>query len=216
MDFKDFAIRISKIKNLPLPGEASHLKMAPEFRLEELRRARAANRNPKQAGVMALFYPKGQDRTHLLLIQRKSHPKDVHSNQIGFPGGKMEKSDEDLRATAIRETYEEVGVPMDRIEVVRGFSEIYIPPSNFEVQPFMGLYRNPEPFIAQESEVAALIEVPLEEVLSNANLYTENLTTSYAKNVSVPAFKLNGHTVWGATGMMLSEIRAMLKEVLGN
>ncbi|HZJ20524.1 MAG TPA: CoA pyrophosphatase, partial [Pricia sp.] len=160
--------------------------------------------------------PDSHNETHLLLILRKSHPKDVHSNQIGFPGGKVEKQDVDLMATALRETWEEVGVSPEKIEIIKGCSEIYIPPSNFEVQPFMGLYRNRElePFVPQKSEVAALIEVRLSALLDDANLFTETLTTSYAQNVSVPAFKLNGYTVWGATGMMLNEMRTLLREVL--
>lgn len=214
MDFDDFAIRIPKIKDLPLPGDASHLKMAPEFRLEEMRKARLKQNNPKKAGVMALFYPDMENIAHLLLILRKSHPKDVHSNQIGFPGGKAEKQDEDLEATALRETWEEVGISPEKIEVIKGCSEIYIPPSNFEVKPFMGLHRTKAVFIPQESEVAALVQVPLADILDDSNFFTENLTTSYARNVSVPAFKLNGYTVWGATGMMLNEMRTLLKLVL--
>lgn len=162
---------------------------------------------------MALFYPNEKNITHLLLILRKSHPKDVHSNQIGFPGGKAEKDDDDMMATALRETHEEVGVLPSNIEVVKSLSEIYIPPSNFEVFPFMGLYRKSEPFVPQLSEVEALVEVQLSEFMDDKNLFFENLTTSYAKNVAVPAFKLNGYTVWGATGMMLSEIRVLLHQV---
>ena len=163
---------------------------------------------------MALFYPDAQNSVKLLFIQRKNHPRGVHANQIGFPGGQVEKGDIDLRATALRETWEEVGVSPEKIDVVRGFSEIYIPPSNFEVQPFMGLHRTPTTFIPQASEVAALIEVPLMDVMDESNLYTESLSTSYARNVRVPAFRLNGYTVWGATGMMLNEMRTLLREVL--
>ena len=163
---------------------------------------------------MALFYPDGNNITHLLLILRKSHPKDVHSNQIGFPGGKVEKDDADMMATALRETHEEVGVLPSNIEVVKSLSEIYIPPSNFEVFPFMGLYRKSETFVPQTSEVEALVEVRLSDFLDEGNLFTQNLTTSYAENVAVPAFKLNGYTVWGATGMMLSEIKMLLHQVL--
>lgn len=78
----------------------------------------------------------------------------------------------------------------------------------------MGLYRKSEPFVPQLSEVAALIEVRLSALLDDANVFSETLTTSYAQNVSVPAFKLNGYTVWGATGMMLNEMRTLLQEVL--
>ncbi|MDT7830002.1 CoA pyrophosphatase [Pricia sp. S334] len=214
MDFDDFVIRTSKIKDLPLPGEASHLKMVPDFRLKELRKARAAPKHPKKAGVMALFYPDAENTVRLLFILRKNHPKDIHANQIGFPGGRAEKGDVDLSATALRETREEVGISSEKIEVLRGFTEIYIPPSNFEVKPFMGLHRTPTLFIPQVSEVAALIEVPLMDIMDESNLRTENLSTSYARDVKVPAFRLNGYTVWGATGMMLNEMRTLLRQVL--
>lgn len=163
---------------------------------------------------MALFYPGAENGTYLLLILRRSHPKDVHSDQIGFPGGKVEKGDRDLKGTALRETFEEVGVPPEKIEVICECSEIYIPPSNFEVRPFVGLYREGNPFVPQESEVAALIEVPLSDFLDDDGLVDQKLSTSYAKNVTVPAFKLKGYTVWGATAMMLSEIRFLLRQVL--
>ncbi|MFC4094674.1 NUDIX hydrolase [Euzebyella saccharophila] len=214
MNFSEFSVRIPKIKNLDLPGEASHLKMAPEFRVEELRKARLKSKNPKKAGVMALFYPDTGGQTRFLLILRKSHPKDVHSNQVGFPGGKLEKWDRDLQETALRETHEEVGVHPSQIEIIRPLSELYIPPSNFEVFPFLGLYHNKKPFVPQTTEVAALVEVELAQFMKDEVLFTQNLSTSYAANVDVPAFKLNGYTVWGATSMMLSEIRMLLREVL--
>ncbi|MDO6518910.1 NUDIX hydrolase [Zobellia uliginosa] len=214
MNFDDFSIRIPKIKNLPLPGEASHLKMAPQFRLEDLQAARKKSVITKKAAVMALFYPDDFNLTRLLLILRKSHPKDVHSNQIGFPGGQVEENDRDMRATALRETYEEVGVNPNHIEIVKSLTEIYIPPSNFEVRPYMGLYTRPEPFTKQDTEVEELVEVRLADFMDDANVFTENLTTSYATDVPVPAFKLNGYTVWGATGMMLSEIKTLLQQVL--
>ncbi len=162
---------------------------------------------------MALFYSDKLQRTHLLLILRKTY-KGVHSNQIAFPGGKVEPEDTDLLATALRETYEEVGVPTDAITVVRALTEVYIPPSNFEVQPFIGFCHRAVSFVPQESEVESLVKVPLVDFMDDANLFTQNLSTSYAENVAVPAFKLNGHTVWGATAMMLSELKDLLKQVL--
>jgi len=213
MDFSFFEQRISKIKDLPLPGESSHHKMVPEFRIKELLELKDANTPPRKAAVMALFYPNQKEETHILFILRKTY-KGVHSNQVAFPGGKAEKEDDNLMVTALRETHEEVGVHPDDIHVVKELSEIFIPPSNFEVQPFLGLYKKPKPFVIQESEVAALLEVSLVNFLSEASITTKNITTSYATNVDVPAFKLNGYIVWGATAMMLSEIKILLKQVL--
>lgn len=212
MDFNIFEQRISKIKDLPLPGENSHYKMAPENRIKELKEV-IHKRNPRKAAVMALFYPGSENTTHLLCILRKTY-EGVHSNQVALPGGKTEKEDGNLKITALRETYEEVGVNPKDVEVVRTISEVYIPPSNFEVQPFIGLYKKPKPFKIQESEVASILEISLTDFLEDLNLTTKKMNTSYAKDISVPAFKLNDYIIWGATAMMLSEIKDLLRQVL--
>ncbi|APQ16337.1 NUDIX hydrolase [Maribacter hydrothermalis] len=213
MDFKYFEQQISKIKDLPLPGEASQFKMAPEFRLDELKLINSSVKNPRQAAVMALFYPSVSQKANLLLILRKTY-KGIHSNQVGFPGGKVEKADTGLLSTALRETHEEVGVEPNDVTVIKEISEIFIPPSNFIVQPFIGLYKYPKPFVKQDHEVALILEVPLIDFLDENKIVTKKLTTSYASNIEVPAFKLNGYIVWGATAMMLSEIKELLKQVL--
>ncbi|MCK0145016.1 CoA pyrophosphatase [Arenibacter sp. F26102] len=213
MNFDEFSNRISKIENLELPGTASHYKMAPLFRLKELEAGKIIKKNPKRAAVMALFYPNITYQTNLLLILRNTY-KGIHSNQIALPGGKVEKRDLNLLETALRETHEEVGAVREQIKVIRSLSEIYIPPSNFEVTPYLGLYKKEEPFVMQASEVAAIVEVPLQDFMDDKKIFHQILNTSYAQNVEVPAFKLNGYTVWGATAMMLSEIKELFRQVL--
>ncbi len=213
MNFEDFSERSSKIKNLPLPGTISHYKMAPAIRIKEMEKALLNAVAPKQAGVMALFYPNELKNTNLLLILRKAY-NGIHSNQIAFPGGKVEQGDLDLLDTALRETYEEVGVPIGEIEVIRPLTEIYIPPSNFKVQPYVGLYKKRLPFEIQKTEVAALVEVSLSDFMDEGKITTQRLSTSYASNIEVPAFYLNGYIVWGATAMVLNEIKELLKQVL--
>ncbi len=162
---------------------------------------------------MALFYPTEDQNTNVLLILRKAY-EGVHSNQISFPGGKVEQGDRDLLHTALRETYEEVGVPQQLVEVVCPLTEVYIPPSNFSVQPYIGLYKKTVPFQIQKEEVAALVEVSLADFLDDKKVIHQILSTSYASDISVPAFHLNGHVVWGATAMVLSEVKELLKQVL--
>jgi 8-oxo-dGTP pyrophosphatase MutT (NUDIX family) len=213
MTFAEFEKRVVKIAKMELPGEAIQLKMAPIERLIELKtKARELN-SARRAGVLALFYPDSNNETHLILILRKTY-KGVHSAQIGFPGGKFEDEDVNLEVTALRETEEEVGVPREVVSVIKELTEIYIPPSNFFVQPFIAITTKTPNFIAQEEEVEELIEVPLSHFMDDSILTTKVLSTSYATNIDVPAFLLNGHIVWGATAMMLSEVRELLKEVL--
>ena len=213
MTFSEFKNSISKIENFEVLGEEAHLQMAPNFRKTELEQLDMEAVKPKEAGVMALFYPNSHQETCLTLILRKTY-KGVHSAQIGFPGGRREKKDADLKETALRETYEEVGVHPEEIKVLKKLTKIYIPPSNFWVQPFLGIAEKTPNFKKQESEVEEILEVKLKDFLNEKNLVEETLSTSYANNVNVPAFYLNDQIVWGATGMMLNEVKALLNAML--
>jgi 8-oxo-dGTP pyrophosphatase MutT (NUDIX family) len=212
MKFQDLAELIPKIKNLPLPGQQAQLGMAPEMRVKELRALPNHPEKAREAGVMALCYPDRDHRAHMLLILRPSYPG-VHSNQIAFPGGSREPQDTDLLATALRETQEEVGVPQDDIRTIRSLTPLFIPPSNYLVNPYLGLSMQLPQFRKQASEVAELIEVPLEQLLDDAFLTQRRLNTSYARDIEVPAFRFGPHVVWGATAMMLNELKALLREV---
>ncbi len=187
--------------------------MIPAARKLELEKSEKHIQSSRKAGVMALFYPNSENKTNLLLILRKTY-KGVHSNQIALPGGKAEREDANILETALRETNEEVGVSIEKINVIKSITEVYIPPSNFLVSPFIGLLEEPELFVKQEDEVEEIIEVSLTDFLNEDMVVTEELSTSYSNNIEVPAFKLNGYLVWGATAMMLSEIKELVKQVL--
>lgn len=213
MNFRDFEKQIVKVTKMELPGETVQFKMAPIERLQELKRIAKEKNTAKKAGVMVLFYPSENLETYLILILRKTY-NGVHSAQVGFPGGKLEDGDETIQHAALRETEEEVGVSRETISVLKKLTEIYIPPSNFFVQPFLGITTELPKFIPQEEEVEALIEVSLRDFMNDENITIQTLSTSYSKSIEVPAFKLNGHIVWGATAMMLNEVRELLKIVL--
>lgn len=208
MTFETFLALIPKISNLPLPGKQAQFVMAPMERIKKLKETHIQEMQPRQAAVMALFYER-EGETYIILILRKTY-KGVHSNQVGFPGGKVEEEDEDLLATAMRETYEEVGVAQRDMISIKKLTNIYIPPSNFWVQSFMGYVRTSPTFIAQEEEVEALIEVPLAELLQPNSVGTSRITTSYAVDLEVPIFRLQSHEVWGATAMMLNEVKEII------
>jgi 8-oxo-dGTP pyrophosphatase MutT (NUDIX family) len=212
MNFQDFQQYIPQILEAPLPAFASHIKMAPKERIESLKAFNYADKNPRKAAVLMLLYPK-QEQTHLVLIERNSY-EGVHSAQIAFPGGKFENEDLVYETTALRESEEEIGVSREQVEVIRPFSPLYIPPSNFLVHPYLGIAVEPLQFTLDSKEVASVIELPLSDFLSDALLHETKLTTSYATNIEIPAFKINDHIVWGATAMMLSELKEVLCFVL--
>ncbi len=183
------------------------------MRLKELNAIKIDKMNPRKAAVLILFYPDFENNTSFVLIQRKKY-QGVHSNQVAFPGGKTEKEDVDLMQTALREAEEEVGIISKEVAIIRSLTEVYIPPSNFMVKPYLGYLTIRPEFRAQPEEVERIIEVTAKEFLDETNVFTQKLSTSYASEIDVPAFKLRGYTVWGATAMMLNEAKELLKAAL--
>ena len=208
MEFGRFLEILANLDRKALPGIDSHHKMIPKVRMipseEEIRRS-----NLSKAAVLALFYPDTAKQTRFLLTLRASY-RGAHSAQISFPGGKYDESDHDLLRTALRETCEETGLKPERIVIKRSLSETYIPPSNFLVRPYLG-YTNYMPDFIPNHEVKEIIEVRVSDLLSEKSVGSKNLSTSYMKDIDVPCFLLNDHVVWGATAMMLSEIKDLIK-----
>jgi len=211
MYFEQFLNKIELVAKQPLSASDAHLKMAPLERIQYLQNYDYSVHNPKASAVLSLFYPKNNE-AHLLLIVRSSYPG-VHSSQIAFPGGKKESEDLNLQETALREANEEVGISPSEIKIVKQWSDLYIPPSNFMVSSFMGIATLTPNFILQPTEVSAVIELPVTDLLNDALVQNVKMSTSYATDILVPAFVIESHIVWGATAMILSEIKETLKSV---
>ena len=210
MDFKKFTNQITELKKIELGGLEAQFKLAPKLRLRYDKQKIQAN-NPKKAAVLALFYPNKKNETSILLTQRASY-KGTHSAQISFPGGKVEETDQNLQETALREAFEEVGVHKDNVTIIREMTDVYIPPSNFLATPFIA-YSNAEPKFLINHEVDSTIEITVNDLLSESSITSITMNTSYMDNIDVPAFSINNKIIWGATGMMLSEIKDLLKTI---
>lgn len=200
----------SKIKKIDLPGEKAQMMMAPESRKAYLREDYDLSK-ANRAGVLILFYPDSLGDASFVLILRKSY-KGVHSNQVALPGGRYEDQDGSLIQTALRETEEEVGVKASSIEVIKPMTKLYIPPSNFLVKPTLAKIDFQPVFVKQDSEVEKIIVVKLKELMANSCV-TSCPIISYTKEKIVPAYEIQNHFVWGATAMMLSELRMILKDL---
>ena len=210
MNFKKFINHIEELKKIELGGLEAQFKLAPKLRLKYDKQKILA-KNPKKAAVLALFYPNKRNETSILLTQRASY-KGTHSAQISFPGGKVEKTDKNLQETALREAFEEVGIHKEDVTVIREMTDVYIPPSNFLATPFIA-YANAEPKYLINHEVDSIIEITVNDLLSESSITSITMNTSYMNNIDVPAFSINSKIIWGATGMMLSEIKDLLKTI---
>ena len=211
MNYNDFKNKIAHLKAHELGGLKAQFNLAPKQRLKyDAALIRASN--PRKAAVLALFYPNDQQKMCFLLTQRARY-KGTHSAQISFPGGKSDSIDTNLQATALRETFEEVGVPEKTIKIIRELTDVFIPPSNFLATPFLG-FIDKKPSFNLNYEVDKTIEVLLSDLLDETSISNITVNTSYMNNIEVPCFKLNNYVVWGATAMMLSEIKALFKAPL--
>ena len=195
---------------LPLPGLDAQARMAPMARVDEMKK-RTIPENARKSAVLILFYP-GKGGVQFPLIKRNVY-KGVHSGQISLPGGTWEEADGDLLYTALREANEEVGVASDDVEILGPLSQLYIPPSNFMVQPYVGISRRRPDFVPNPAEVAQLIEAPLSHFRDSRYAVQSKIKHSTGAMFDVPSFNIFGHVVWGATAMMLSELTFLLDEI---
>lgn len=194
----------------PLPAWEAHKIMAPPSRLptpnydEKKKQARVGC-------VLALLYPV-DGILHTVLTQRPEYDG-AHSGQISFPGGKVEEYDTDYVGTALREAHEEVNIQAEDVTILGQLSDLYIPPSNFLVFPVVGYSTKRPDFIADAREVVDIIELPLVEILNGENITTTSIVANKIFRFDSPTFVFNERIVWGATAMMLAELKYLLEEM---
>lgn len=202
---QDFIPRLKQALQQPLPGFEAQSRLAHPAR----KRLHDPADNAKKAAVLALFFPKNSD-WHLVFIQRTTHEKDRHGGQISFPGGRYEPEDQDFQVTALRETEEEVGIAANTIQVLGDLSNLYIPVSNFLVQPYVGYIDYTPEFRPDPGEVAQVLELPFSAFLEERVIRTTHVRLPNQFLLKdVPHFNVNNHVIWGATGMMMCELVAV-------
>ena len=194
----------------PLPGVTSHLKMAPVNRVQEFNNLSNIIPLAKNSAVLILLFP-DNGKLKTVFIQRSVYDG-VHSGQISFPGGKVETTDKDFEATALRETFEEIGVKPKAIEIIGQLTDCFISPSNFLVKVFAGYTTQKPIFIPDKKEVQSILEVDMDEFYDSNNIAEKEFySTSRKTAVFAPCYLVNGMEIWGATAMMLSELLDVLK-----
>ncbi len=191
-----------------LPGEKAQLKMAAARNRFGMRTEPDAS--TRTGAVLILFYLHN-GLIHLPLIRRPVYPG-VHSGQVAFPGGRVDETDNSLTETALREAQEEVGVCPSEVEVLGLLTPLFVHASNFMVHPVVGAARFRPDFRPDPYEVDALLEVPLNELQDITRIGSKEIFVQEGITIQAPFYDLQGHVVWGATAMIISE----LLEVLGS
>lgn len=189
----------------PLPGAAAQWKFAP---LPALKGWEPDKPPPtaRPAAALILLYPGEHGPSFPLTMRRHDLPH--HPGQISLPGGGIDAGESPV-AGALREAHEEIGVDPRDIRVLGALSPLWVIVSNFVVQPFIGVIDHRPEFRASPREVSALIETPISWLRDPARASSEQRMRSGVL-VTFPYFDFGGHQIWGATAMILSEVRELI------
>jgi 8-oxo-dGTP pyrophosphatase MutT (NUDIX family) len=191
-----------------LPGNSAHqLLMKQRKPIQEIKEIALKARI---SSVLILIYPK-YGEPHIVLIQRHDY-NGTHSGQIGLPGGKAEKLDKGLLDTALREAFEELQINKKELQVLGSLSPLYIPPSNFIVNPFIAIQETEPSFVPDKYEVKEVLEIPLSYFTTDENLSEQSVLNNNGQKIEVKGYMINGRIIWGATAMILTELRELLKK----
>lgn len=204
---------INKIKlklNETLPGEDAQFLMAPVDR-RRVNIESFEETDFKRSAVMLALCRDESDNWYIPLTERFAYDG-VHSGQVSFPGGKFDEGDINYEHTAARECFEEIGIR--NIEIVGNLTKLFIPVSKFLVQPVVGfcpeknveLHKNPR-------EVKTIIKLYLNSLMNENIVRSGMVKTRNEQKIEAPYFEVEGLKVWGATAMILSEFKTVLKTI---
>ena len=204
----EFANRLKTELRKGLPGtEVQWLMASSDRRLKDF--PRIPGKDARLAAVLILIYPVNGS-VHTVFMQRHDYVG-VHGGQISFPGGKMEPSDMDIIATAIREANEETGVPVSLINILGTLTPLFIPVSNMLVTPVLGWTEVKPEFKHQAEEVVFLFDAELRRFLDPTIIKVKTMTIRSIP-VDVKYYDYDGNVIWGATAMILNELLTIIRE----
>ncbi|MEP7286778.1 MAG: CoA pyrophosphatase [Chloroflexota bacterium] len=192
-------------------AQAAQSLMAPSHR--PLRREGVPGL-PRLSAVLLLIYP--LDGALSFVLMRRTEYNGVHSGQISLPGGSRE-ADETFEQTALRETYEEIGVgdpAGDRLEILGTLEPLYVPPSDFVINPFVGYLPYHPNWNPNPAEVAEVIEAPLDLLFDAQTKGMDQMTIVDGVTRILPFYRVGQYKVWGATAAILSEFEGRVRAII--
>jgi len=183
----------------------SILKSQPFKPLHDLYPQEFLQGEPRPAAVLIPLV-QAQDTWHVLLIRRTNIDGDIHSGQVAFPGGGLDKTDSSLIDTALRETNEELGIRPEDVQILGRLNE-FISISNYRVTPFIGTLPWPYPIVQEEKEVARWFTIPLGWLADENNRTIQRRTLPKGLGeIGVIFFnEYDGEVLWGLSAMIITE-----------
>jgi 8-oxo-dGTP pyrophosphatase MutT (NUDIX family) len=210
MKFEEFTSRLERRLQQPLPGAGAHEALRAYSSSGTLPQFKHTI-PPKPGSVLILFYPDEAGKVIFPLIKRPDYAG-AHSGQVSFPGGKMEPG-EDHVTTALREAWEEIGVDVREPQVIGRLTEFFVIPSNFLIVPVIAFMNRRPQFVPHVREVSRIIEASMDIISAPDAIQEKEILAGGQYKLMAPHFEIDGEVVWGATAMILNELRTCVKEV---
>lgn len=205
-----FASKLHEALQQPLPGAKAHEQMT-SYKRPDAVKAATTEKNLRYGSVLVPFYPHRGEIFVSLMLRPKY--QGVHSAQVSFPGGRQE-GEETPEECALRESHEELGIVPQRVKLIGLLSPVFIPPSRFFVTPHVGIINERPNFQTDPFEVERLIEVSAETLFDDSIESIREIDLPHlGTRIKTPCFLVNDLVVWGATAMMISEIKAIYKGI---
>jgi 8-oxo-dGTP pyrophosphatase MutT (NUDIX family) len=154
-----------------------------------------------QAAVLVPLHLK-RGVLHAVFTERH-HDLPRHAGEISFPGGRRDPQDADLVATALRETHEEVGLPPELVEVLGALEPIPTVVTGYAIYPFVGIVPGNFRWTPSDSEVAAVIDLPLPAVAAG---YGRRRLVRRGAAIHTDTYVADEHMIWGATARIVSDL----------
>jgi 8-oxo-dGTP pyrophosphatase MutT (NUDIX family) len=148
---------------------------------------------------------------HAVFTERR-HDLPRHAGEISFPGGRRDPEDSDLITTALREAHEEVGLPPESVEVIGALEPTPTVVTGYAIYPFVGIVPTGFKWVPSESEVAAVIDLPLPAVAAG---YGRRRISRRGVTLHTDTYVVDGHMIWGATARIVSDLLERIGGSLG-
>jgi 8-oxo-dGTP pyrophosphatase MutT (NUDIX family) len=155
------------------------------------------------AAILLPLYEK--EGEYYIILTKRTEELEYHKGQICFPGGTRDGEEEELSDTALRETYEEIGVRPEDVEILGQLDRMGTVTSNFLITPYVGIIPYPYDFIVSSDEIAELIQMPLLGLKYDSKYWEETYTVEGVTG-QAGFFEYGDKVIWGATARILKQL----------
>lgn len=170
---------------------------------------RAAFAPARPASTLLVLYPGVDGELTVPLTVRHADLR-AHAGEISLPGGAVDAADASREETALREAWEEIGVPPASVHLLGTLDELWIPVSNFELLPFVGALPTRPALTPHSDEVAEIVELPVRHLLTDDSV-SEEMIEGPGWLLRAGVYRFAGHRIWGATARTLAMFATVLR-----